>query len=87
MELGALLPKTELVPILKLAINLFGALAAFLVIVLLLHTISVLGRASPLYRKRQPVEGWNRRFYPACVGMIILILVTMKLLNIWVSRI
>lgn len=86
MEPSTLFLKLELIQIVGLCIKFLGVAAGFLVIILLLHTISVLGRASPLYRKRQPVAGWNRRFYPACVGLIILILVAMKFLDFWARR-
>lgn len=38
------------------------------------HSMFILGRKSSLYRKRQPVEGWNKRFYPAASGLILFLL-------------
>ena len=38
------------------------------------HLMFSLGRKSSLYKKRQPVEGWSKRFYPAASGMVVLLL-------------
>ena len=38
------------------------------------HVMFSLGRKSSLYKKRQPVEGWSKRFYPAASGMILFLL-------------
>ena len=35
------------------------------------HLMYSLGRKSSLYKKRQPVEGWSKRFYPAATIMIL----------------
>lgn len=43
---------------------------AVLAVALLLHTIEELGRPTVLYQKRPPIAGWSRRFYPACLVLI-----------------
>ncbi len=70
-------------PIVTMTQGLFGAAALVLVMLFMLHTLHALGNKTVLYRKHQPVEGWNRRFYPACILMIIALLVAMWLLNVW----
>lgn len=44
-----------------------------LLIILFMHTMYVTRGASRLYLMREPVPGWSRRFYPACVLLIITI--------------
>lgn len=63
--------------------SLAGLAALAMLAVLLLHTLQTLGNRSFLYRKRQPVAGWSKRFYPACAVLIISLLVIMWLLNVW----
>lgn len=70
-------------PIVTVTQGMFGATALVLAALCLLHTLHLLGNKTILYRSRQPVEGWNRRFYPACILMIIALLVAMWLLNVW----
>jgi uncharacterized membrane protein len=38
------------------------------------HLMFSLGRKSSLYKKRQPTKGWNKRFYPAALLMILFLL-------------
>jgi len=47
--------------------------------VIISHVLFSLGRRSSLYKKRQPVAGWNKRFYPAAAAMIVLLLI----LGLW----
>lgn len=70
-------------PLVTVTQALFGATTLVLVAIFLLHTLHTLGSRTVLYRKQQPAEGWNKRFYPACVLMIIALLVAMWLLNVW----
>ena len=61
---------------------LFGVLAiaatlvfVFLIIVLILHSLSQPGKTSLLYRSRPPAEHWSRTFYPAL--FLVLLAVTL----------
>lgn len=47
-----------------------GVIAA----IIISHVMFSLGRRSSLYKKKQPVEGWNKRFYPAASSMIVLLI-------------
>lgn len=57
-----------------LAASVCFVLAAVVAAIVISHIMFSLGRRSSLYKKRQPVEGWNKRFYPAAGGMISLLL-------------
>jgi uncharacterized membrane protein len=57
-----------------LAVAVCFALIGVVVAIIISHIMFSLGRRSSLYKKRQPVQGWNKRFYPAASGMIILLL-------------
>ncbi|PLS81905.1 hypothetical protein CYG49_00880 [Candidatus Saccharibacteria bacterium] len=58
-------------------------LAALMVLVLIVlaHTLTVFGRRTFLYRKRRPVDNWNRQFYPVAFGLIILVVSLIVLIN------
>lgn len=57
-----------------LAVAVCFVLVGVLAMVVISHLMFSLGRKSSLYKKRQPVKGWNKRFYPAAAGMILLLL-------------
>jgi len=57
-----------------LAVAACFVLVAVVAVIIISHLMFSLGRRSSLYKKRQPVEGWNKRFYPAASGMIVLLL-------------
>jgi hypothetical protein len=57
-----------------LAVASCFVLVAVVAVIVISHVLFSLGRRSSLYKKRQPVEGWNKRFYPAASGMIIVLL-------------
>lgn len=48
---------------------------ALLVVVMLMHTVELLGHKTVLYKHREPVPGWSARFYPACGGLILVLIV------------
>ena len=57
-----------------LAVSVCFALVAVVAAIVISHVMFSLGRKSSLYKKRQPVEGWNKRFYPAASALIVLLL-------------
>lgn len=54
-------------------------LVGVVTVIIISHLMFSLGRRSSLYKKRQPVAGWSKRFYPAASGMVMLLL----LLGLW----
>lgn len=62
-----------------LAVAACFVLVGVVSVIIISHVMFSLGRRSSLYKKRQPVEGWNKRFYPAASGMIVLLF----LLGLW----
>lgn len=74
-------------PAFHITIAAAGLMACVIVVIALLHTLHVIGQRSPLYRSRTPVEGWNKRFYPASGIMVIFLLILMWLLNVWSHKI
>lgn len=62
----------------RLGLSLFRGLillsAAGIILLALLHTLYYLGIRTPLYRKRAPVDGWNRRFFGATILLLTAIL-------------
>ena len=58
-----LLAYNEVQAALLLLRSLMLVVIAFLVFIAILHSFYYLGMRSPLYRKRAPVHGWNRRFF------------------------
>ena len=54
---------------------------AGLFVFFVLHTAYVLGGMAKLYKKT-PIEGWNKRFYPAFAGVVMLILLVIWLLGL-----
>lgn len=50
-----------------------GLVLLLLVIILVGHVVAGIGRRSFLYKKRPPVPGWNRHFYPALVLLFIVV--------------
>lgn len=47
-----------------------GVVVLLLIIILAAHTFVLLGRHTFLYRKKPPVNGWNKRFYPAIAALL-----------------
>lgn len=74
-------------PVFNTGIAAAGLLICVIVVIALLHTLHVAGQSSPLYRKHKPVEGWNKRFYPASGFMVIFLLILIWLLNVWSHKI
>ena len=66
-------------PEFRLALELLrGILIAsvgVLAVLALFHTLYFLGQKSPMYRRKPPVDGWNRRFYNMLLFLIIVLLV------------
>lgn len=50
-----------------------GAALLLLIIIFTAHTFVLLGRRTFLYHKKPPVDGWNKRFYPAIAGMLMFV--------------
>ncbi|HEX4662157.1 MAG TPA: hypothetical protein VH144_00920 [Candidatus Saccharimonadales bacterium] len=50
-----------------------GIVLVILTIVLLTHISYSVGHQTLLYRKKQPVKHWNRRFYPVLTVLFLLI--------------
>ncbi len=73
-------------PLLTMIIGGFGLTVFAVTVIALLHTLYIFGNHTVLYRRRQPVEGWSKRFYPACLLLIIMLLIAMWLLNVWSHR-
>ena len=55
---------------------------AGLLLITLLHTLTLVGRQTILYKKRQPVDGWSKRFYPAILLLIVILFCVLWLLKV-----
>jgi hypothetical protein len=86
-QLNDFLKNTNYVPVFNIGIAAAGLAACLIVVILLLHTLHLLGRDTPLYKHKKPVEGWNKKFYPTSTFMIIFLLILMWLLNVWSHKI
>lgn len=66
----------------RLALQLLRGLllagVGVMVILAILHMLYYLGQRTPLYRRKPPVDGWNRQFFTATT-----LLVTILLLLSW----
>ncbi len=62
----------------RLSLHLFRGLllaaAALLVLVALFHCLYYLGMRTPIYRKKPPVDGWNRHFFAALIPLFVVLL-------------
>lgn len=52
-----------------------------IVVVLSMHALHVMGQRSPLYRKKQPVEGWTKRVFTAGLLLIAILFVLLWVLG------
>jgi hypothetical protein len=86
-QLNDFLKNANYQPAFNVGIALAGLVACGIVVILLLHTLHLMGQRTPLYGKQKPVEGWNKRFYPAGGFMVIFLLILMWLLNVWSHKI
>lgn len=86
-QLNEFLKSANYQPVFNIGIAVVGLAVCVIVVVSLLHTLHLLGGKTPMYRKHVPVEGWNRRFYPASGIMIIFLLMLMWLLNVWSHKV
>ena len=86
-QLKDFLQDVNYIPAFNVSIAAAGLLACVIVVIALLHTLNVVGQSSTLYRKHEPVKGWNKRFYPASGFMVIFLLILMWLLNVWSHKI
>lgn len=50
-----------------------GFAVLILLVILAAHIFTQLGRKAFLYRKKPPVDGWNRRFYPAITALLVFV--------------
>jgi hypothetical protein len=82
-QLNEFLKHVNYLPAFNAGIAALGLTACVVVVILMLHTLHVLGTKTPLYKNRKPVEGWNKRFYPVGGLMVIFLLIMMWLLNVW----
>ena len=82
-QLNEFLKHANYAPAFNVGIAALGLTACVIVAILLLHTLHLMGSKTPLYKKREPVEGWNKRFYPVSGFMVIFLLILMWLLNVW----
>ena len=86
-QLNEFLKTANYQPVFTIGIAAAGLAICAIVVVSLLHTLHMLGSRTPLYRKHEPIEGWNRRFFPASGVMIIFLLMLMWLLNVWSHKV
>lgn len=58
----------------RFGLQLFRALLLIcvlgLIMLVIFHGLYYLGRRTPLYRKKPPVDGWNRRFFGAITVLL-----------------
>jgi hypothetical protein len=85
--LNELLKHADYQPVFSIGIAAAGLVICVVAMIMLLHTLHLIGQRTPLYQKHKPINGWNRRFYPASGIMIIILLVIMWLLNVWSHQI
>lgn len=73
----------------RLGLQLFRGLllacAATLVLIALFHMLYYLGQRTPMYRKKPPIDGWNRRFFAALTVLLIVIFVCVWLSGVLVK--
>jgi hypothetical protein len=86
-QLNDFLKNANYAPVFNVGIGVLGLTACGIAIILLLHTLHLMGTKTPLYMQHQPVEGWNKRFYPVGIFMVIFLLILMWLLNVWSHKI
>lgn len=72
--LETLLQYSSVRGVLHLCAAVLFIIAGFLVVVTALHTLTVLGKRTILYQKRRPAAGWNKRFYPAAILLILVVI-------------
>lgn len=62
----------------RLSLQLFRVLllatVGALAIIAILHMLYYLGQHTPLYRKKPPVDGWNRQFFVAMTALVTILL-------------
>ncbi len=82
-QLNEFLKHADYTPAFNVGSAALGLVATLIVVILLLHTLHLMGTTTPLYKKHRPVDGWNKRFYPVGISMVIFLLILMWLLNVW----
>jgi hypothetical protein len=85
-QLNEFLKNADYQPALTLGIGVLGLAVCVIVVVSLMHTLTILGQQTLLYRRKSPVKGWSRRLYSASGSMIIFLLMLMWLLSAWSHR-
>lgn len=83
--LAHLLDYDEVRLLFGLSVLVIYVVIAALILLIVLHSLYGFTRDMPLYRRRPPVDGWNRRFYPAAV-MLLMLLACMAWLASRLSR-
>ena len=80
---GLVFRTADVLIVVHIIITLLATVMAGLLVIVLMHTLSILGRKTMLYRTRQPAVGWSKRFYPACLALILLLVLLMWALTTW----
>ena len=77
-------------PEFRLSLQVFSGFLLIMVGVLLLlaclHALYYAGYRTPLYRRKAPVDGWNKRFVPALFALMIVIGGTLVGLQLFVRQ-
>lgn len=82
-QLNEFLKTTNYQPFFNIARAAVVLAVCVIVVVLLLHTLHLLGQRSPLYRKNEPVAGWTKRVYAAGALMVAVLFILFWLLGYW----
>lgn len=65
----------------RLGLQLFRGLllvsVVLLVLLALFHCLYYLGQRTPMYRRKPPVDDWNRRFFAAIIALLCVLCVVM----------
>ena len=80
-QLNDFLKNVNYQPVFSLSKAAIGLAICVVVVVLLLHTLHILGQDTPLYRKRKPVEGWTKRLFTVGVLLIVVLFVLLWLVG------
>ena len=81
VEYELLLASQQLIDKSEIQIVCFGLCLLMLVLagvvggIIMLHSAYKIVGSSRLYRTRQPIDGWDKRFYPAAILLLIVIFV------------
>ena len=82
-QLNEFLRHANYQPAFNAAIAAVSLAICFVVVVLLLHTLYLLGQKTPLYQRKKPPVGWSKRIYMAGVIIVAFCVVLIWLLGVW----